>query len=451
MRSGASALAATLLLLLAACDQRERSAPASTAARPKHEALHYEEALAQAQLQRLPLIVDFHAPWCYSCYYMASHVLNGPEWEAVRKRALVVEVDADAPAGAALRERYAVKALPSYLVLDPSGDELGRILGEQTRVDFYARLNQLLDHGTTLDSLAAAVRDDGEASLRAARELLRAWHARHDPAAALAWLDTLEAGIGSAVRQDAQASAWLARLRFMDAAQREDRDACLAVGEQVLAGSLGCERAYELRRYLGCAAQDAQHRRRLAAQHPALQSAVESGVFGDARCADERSLVLVAADLQAALADRDAETALLRRAIADLEMRLDGALASDRNLADNLRVYVERLAAATGDHAAYDALMPRLIEAWPQDYVYAFRLGRSLLVRERAADALPYLEQAAEHAYGINRLQVAEQRVKALLALDRHEDARRVVGETLRANGPWFPEQAAALKQLLKT
>lgn len=447
-------LATTLLtaavLLLAGCEDRASPVPASSAARPQ-QALRFEEALVQAREQRLPLIVDFHAPWCYSCYYMASHVLNGPEWAAVRARALVVEVDADAPAGAALRERHAIKVLPGYLVLDANGEELGRILGEQKRTDFYARLNELLDRGSTLDALQASVRSGDQTSLKAAIELLRAWHARQDPLVAQVWFNALPAQVAEALQQDAQLSAWLSRLRFMGASQREDRDACLQLGEQVLAGDLGCERAYELRRFLGCAAGYARQRQLLAAQRPRLQSAIETGVFGDARCADERSLVLVAADLDAALGEREAEIALLQRAIDDLQRRLGDELSTDRNLADNLRVYLERLAATTGDHEDYDALMPRLIEAWSEDYVYAFRFGRSLLARGRAAEALPYLEQAAGHAYGMNRLQVASQRVQALLALNRREEARRVVGEALRANGRWFPEQVAALKQLLKS
>ena len=98
-----------------------------------------------------------------------------------------------------------------------------------------------------------------------------------------------------------------------------------------------------------------------------------------------------------------------------------------------------------------DALMPKLMSAYPDDYVYAYRYGRSLLERGKAAEALPYLEQAAGKAFGVNRLTVATLRVQALLALQRRADAEAVVAETLQQNGPWFPEQAAKLKATLKS
>jgi hypothetical protein len=90
--------------------------------------------------------------------------------------------------------------------------------------------------------------------------------------------------------------------------------------------------------------------------------------------------------------------------------------------------------------------MPRLIATWSRDYVYPYRFGKSLLERERASEALPYLERAAARAYGENRLRVAELRVKALKRLGRQDDARAVAAEALKANGPWFPELAKSLK-----
>ena len=100
--------------------------------------------------------------------------------------------------------------------------------------------------------------------------------------------------------------------------------------------------------------------------------------------------------------------------------------------------------------AEVDALMPKLIAAYPDDYVYAYRYGRSLLERKQPAAALPYLEQAAGKTFGVNRLMVATLRVQALLALKRRDDAEKVVAEALQENGPWFPEQAQKLKDALK-
>ena len=35
----------------------------------------FETALERARERRVPVLVDYTAPWCYSCYYMARNVL----------------------------------------------------------------------------------------------------------------------------------------------------------------------------------------------------------------------------------------------------------------------------------------------------------------------------------------------------------------------------------------
>jgi predicted Zn-dependent protease len=177
---------------------------------------------------------------------------------------------------------------------------------------------------------------------------------------------------------------------------------------------------------------------------------LEKSVFVDhPSCADARSAVLASADLDHAIENTAAEAAVLDKAIKDVQQRLGGPksldLTKDRNLADNLRVFLDR----AGRTEALDQLYPKLIAAYPDDYVYPYRFGRSLAARGRDEDALPYLEQAAGRAYGVNRLNVAQLRAEVLLRLNRPDDARAMVAETLRANGPWFPQQAARLKALV--
>lgn len=411
-----------------------------------------EAAYASARERRVPVLVDFTAPWCYSCYYMAKKVLNGSEWERAHREAVVIELDADSPVGTKWKEAWGVKAMPTYLLFNPDGQELGRILGEQTRADFYAWLFATIGRDS-LESLKAKVRDGSDASVAAAREVLRAYHARYDAKAGLAWLDGQPEPVATGVVRDRQAASWVSRLELMRADTDKDARGCANAAPRVFAGPLGCERPYELSRVMGCIEKLPEARQRALLQPQAgpmrqlLDKRVLSAHSKDGRCADERSIVLGAADLQQALGDAPAEKAALDRAIDDLKARIGGEVGKDRNMADNLRVYLDR----AGRVDELDQLFPRLIEAWPDDYVYLDRHARSLAARGKHAEAAPLFEQAAAKAYGVNKLKVAANRAKTLQALGRAAEAREVLAQALQDNGQWFTEDAARLKAMLES
>ncbi|HWY24047.1 MAG TPA: thioredoxin family protein [Nevskia sp.] len=407
-----------------------------------------DEALKTAATRHAPVLIEFHAPWCYSCYYMQRNVLNGAEWDKVRRDAVLVDLDADAPEGAYWEKQLVVKALPSYVVLNEQGDELGRILGEQTRAEFYRQLDVILARTASLDEVRDKVKDGGGASLKAAHEVLKSYYARNDADGALAWRAALPQPVQAALDKDARARLWLERLRLMQAAQAGNAAQCAALAPPVLAGELGCDRAYELDRVMECSASlpPAERSKLFAAQKPVMTHQLYGQVFiAHPSCADARSIVLTTADLDKNLGYPQAENDVLDQAIADAKQRLGGNLKKDRNLADNLRVFLER----AGKTDELELLYPKLIAAWPDDYVYYYRFGKTLAVRGQYQQALIYFQQAAPKAYGVNRLNVAEQRAEVLLKLNRADDARQVVADALKANGPWFPEQAAKLKALV--
>lgn len=400
------------------------------------------DALREASARHAITLVEFRAPWCYSCYYMAQHVHTGPEWAALQRRVVFLEMDADSPEGAEQMKARNVKALPAYLAFDDQGREIGRILGEQRREDFYRQINTFSGARAAMEDLRASAQKGGAPGRRAALAALAAFHARADAGAGIAWFYDLPGPLRGTYEADPGIVRRLARLRLMQAGQAGDAQACTAVADEVFASDLGCERPYELERYRRCAAPDGSDAL-LRSQLEPMRRLVATQVFGKGpACADERSAVLGLADLHATLGNADERSALLDRAIALAARRTGKDPARDRNAADNLRLYLE----TRGDWPAYDALMPRLIAAWPDEYVYAFRFGRSLLERDRAREALPFLERAAAQAYGQNRLKVAEIHVRALKRLGRGDDARQVAADALRANGPWFPELAASLK-----
>jgi len=433
-------LCGSLFLLLASLGASAQDA--ATSADP------VEAAMAQARARRVPLLVDFQAPWCYSCYYMAKNVLNGPEWERVHRTTVTLELDADSPEGTRWAQAWRVKAMPTYLVFSAEGQELGRILGEQTRADFYGWLANATARSNTLDALKAKVAQGGDAAVPAAREVLRTHHARYDGAGGLQWFMALPPKARASVARDREAGLWIGRLEVQRAMAEKDDAACVQAGAAVLAGNLGCERPYELDKVLACSASLPDDRRRelLRPQVELMQLLVDKRVLADSmRCADERSIVLASADLHAALGDKAAEALVLDRAIADVKSRIGDDLKKDRSLSDNLRVYLER----AGKVEDLDALFPKLMAAYPDDYVYAYRHAKSLASRGLHEQALPFYEQAAARAYGVNRLRNAELRARSLQAIGRTVSARQVLGEALQANGPWFPDDAAKLKVLM--
>ena len=406
-----------------------------------------DEALAQAKKTRTPVLLDFGAPWCYSCYFMATHVLNGAEWNALEARTVVAEVDADSPDGAAWMKKLQVKALPAYIVLNENGEELGRIMAEQPRAKFYPAVDKILAGSHTLDQLKKSA---NEGSVDAIATVLGSYEARKEGQAGLDWYASLPEKVRATSGKNAPTALWLDRLELARAIKAKDDAAAVAAAKRTLAGDIGCDRPYVVDDLLEASEKMPAGERKtmLAAQKPALTQLLDKNVFvAKPTCADQRSSVITTADVDAALGDAKAETAVLDRAIAAVRKQLGEDLAKDRNAADNLRVYLVR-AKRTDE---LDALYPKLIAAYPDDYVYPYRWGRSLFERGKPAEALPLLEKAAEKAYGENRLVVATFRVKALKALHRQNDAEQVVADVLEQNGQWFPEEIEKLKAELKS
>lgn len=402
-----------------------------------------DAALARAKQAHQPVFIDFTAPWCYSCYFMASHVLNGAEWDALKRRAVTVEVDADSPDGAAWMKKLEVKALPAYVVLDEHGKERGRILAEQPRAKFYPMVDAILAGAGTLDDYRAKAK---AGDTDAVRTVLASHQARGDGKGGLDWYATLPDAVRAKLDGDAKATLLRDRLALQRAlADKQDAEA-IAAAQRVLAGEPGCDRVYVVMDLLGASESmpEAEREPILRAQKPALDALLARDVFvASPTCADQRSAVFASAELDAALGDAAGEKAVLDRGIAATRATLGDDVGKDRNAADNLRVYFT-MAKRTPE---LDALFPKLIAAYPEDYVYPYRWGRSLLERGDAAKALPLLEQAAEKAYGVNRLTVAKLRVDALQKLGRPDDAKSVADEALDLSGAWFPQQSADLRK----
>lgn len=93
----------------------------------------FEEALAQAKTQNKKVFVDFHTSWCVYCKKMAKEAFPDEQVGAYFNRKFVcVKIDAEAPGMKAIADKYAVKAYPTLVLAESSGEEITSAEGGMT-------------------------------------------------------------------------------------------------------------------------------------------------------------------------------------------------------------------------------------------------------------------------------------------------------------------------------
>jgi tetratricopeptide (TPR) repeat protein len=439
-----------LALLVASLQLAQAQTVAAPAAATANPVDPVDAAIALARSRHQPVLAWFHAMDCDACYYAEQHVHSSVEWKEAGEHAVVISLDADSPGGNHWQQQWQIHRLPTAIVLDEQGHELGRIVGAQTHAEYFHRLHDLLTRTVAVDDLPAHITDVRAPSIAAAREWLAALYARDDAGRALRWWDALPATLRTSLEHDHPIQAWIARLKLLQASQADSAPQCVAAAPPVFASDLGCDRPLEVQRVLNCTTDmpQAETQKLLGAQKVQLAQFVYSRAFvGKRSCADGRAAVLAVAELDHRLGYPRAAVAMLDAAIDDAKHRLHGDLHKDRALADDLRVYL--------DHAGrlddLDALYPKLIAAYPNDPVYEYRYAQSLVARGRPEQAISHFERAAPLAQGLNRLVIAQSWAQTLIKLGRAEQARSAVDDSIKAVGPWFPEQAAKLRAIVTT
>jgi thiol:disulfide interchange protein len=86
--------------------------------------------LEQAQREKKPVFVEFHASWCAPCKVMEEDIFTQSSvFQYLNGHFLNFRTDFDTPAGRTIAEIYEVEKLPTVLFLDPRGVVLERHTG----------------------------------------------------------------------------------------------------------------------------------------------------------------------------------------------------------------------------------------------------------------------------------------------------------------------------------
>lgn len=105
-----------------------------------------EQALANAKGK--PVLIDFYADWCDSCQVIESKTLLDPHVKTLLKDFVILKVDItdNNNESKALLNRFNVIAPPTFLFIDPDGNELHplRLVGAVSTNHFYDHLSKTL-------------------------------------------------------------------------------------------------------------------------------------------------------------------------------------------------------------------------------------------------------------------------------------------------------------------
>lgn len=101
-------------------------------------------ALARAEAERRPVMVELYATWCPACRDLDRTLRDEKVGEWVDARLVAVRYDVDTSAGRRLSEIYGVEAIPTTLLLDARGNLVGKLVGTGSPEGLVEALEQLL-------------------------------------------------------------------------------------------------------------------------------------------------------------------------------------------------------------------------------------------------------------------------------------------------------------------
>ncbi len=143
-------IAAAATLVGTSCSGPEPTAPVGAETVSNHGSVRVEwetdfpDAIKRAQSEGKPVLVNFYADWCVWCKRLDSTTLRDAKVAALLSdRVIAVQLDVDGD-GRELSNEYRVDGLPTVLILDPSGREIGRIPGYMPPTGFLERVEGFL-------------------------------------------------------------------------------------------------------------------------------------------------------------------------------------------------------------------------------------------------------------------------------------------------------------------
>lgn len=368
------------------------------------------KGLALAKRNHEPVLVAFGAVWCVPCREMEETVLTGAPWQQLGTKFIRVNSDIDSPEGKLWYDKLKVNGVPTYVVFNDQGVELGRISGSFASKVFYAKIYGLLDH-SNLSSVQVDQRANQGIPWAVQRKLEQFLTnndvARYNVKRALAWYDQLPAKSRETAARDPELSLELDMLRIRNAKAGHDwhptpadRQLALQIAQRRLQDpvALGCDYPTFLGTLVWASEglPKAQRFALLQRQRANLDDFVTHSAFqSGAACSsisNTEEIVPAAAQFYQAVNDKAASQALYRRAIAYNRDQIGNDLGNHVAFGELNAQLLEKIGQT--DQAL--ALLKKMADLPTDNGATALWYAFALKEHGKQTEALPYLAMAAQ-------------------------------------------------------
>jgi thiol:disulfide interchange protein len=102
-----------------------------------------EEALARAERENRPIMIDVYADWCRWCKTLDDETYVHKDVIAKAEEFVLLKLDADVHRS--IMSQYRIGGLPTILFIDADGREIHRIIGYKPPSDFVRDMDTALD------------------------------------------------------------------------------------------------------------------------------------------------------------------------------------------------------------------------------------------------------------------------------------------------------------------
>ncbi|MDY4044188.1 MAG: TlpA family protein disulfide reductase [Marinifilaceae bacterium] len=104
-----------------------------------------ENILSMGKKANNLIFIDCYTKWCVPCSMMSNQVFPLKQvGDYLNSRFVCAEFDMETPQGNEVGKRYAVQLYPTYLILNPEGEEVGRLIGKMDADDLIQKVDSLL-------------------------------------------------------------------------------------------------------------------------------------------------------------------------------------------------------------------------------------------------------------------------------------------------------------------